>query len=121
MDSGALHPGVSQGVLTRWLKEYRFVGTQEAVPADFNPIATVLGPSGLDPDHLERFKDDLEKLVTTYGFKIQHQEDQSTTALRLRRNKDRSHNLVGTLLTQTMCAHIFTALSSHLAFILSLN
>ena len=25
VDGGVLHPGVSQGVLTRWLKEYRFV------------------------------------------------------------------------------------------------
>ena len=98
VDSGALHPGVSQGVLKRWLKEYRFVGTQEAVPSDFSPIATVLGPSGLDPEHLERFKGDLEKLVTTYGFKTMHHEDQSTTALRLRRNKDRSYEMVGTLL-----------------------
>ena len=57
-----------------------------------------MGPSGVDPEHLERFKSDLEKLVTTYGFKSQHQEDQSTTALRLRRNKDRSHEMVGTLL-----------------------
>ena len=65
MDSGALHPVVLQGVLTRWLKEYHFVGTQEEVATEYSSIATDLGPSGLNPEHLERFKVDLEKSVTT--------------------------------------------------------
>ena len=97
LDSGALHPKVSQGVLARWLKEYRFQGSTGTVPTEFRPISTVLGPPDLDPEHLNRFKDDLDKLATTYGFKVVHEEENSSVALRQRRNKDRSNVMVGTL------------------------
>ena len=98
LDSGALHPKVSQGVLARWLKEYRFQGSTGTVPTEFRPISTVLGPPDLDPEHLNRFKDDLDKLATTYGFKVVHEEENSSVALRQRRNKDRSNVMVGTLM-----------------------
>ena len=78
---GHIHPKVSQGALNRWVKYFRFEGQTEEVPEDFSSLVKVLGPSSVSEEVLTRFKGDLEKLVSVYGFKTQYEEDQTMVTL----------------------------------------
>ena len=90
---GHVHPKVSQGSLNRWIKYFRFEGRTEQVPEDFSPVVKVLGPASVPEDVLTRFKGDLDKLVSVYGFKTQYEEDQTMVTLRQQRSVDRSQEM----------------------------
>ena len=94
---GNIHPKVSQGSLNRWIRHHRFHGTEEAVPNDFSALVHVMGPPEISEENLNRFKEDLEKLVKVYGFRTQYEEDQSMVNLRQQRSQDRSQELVSVL------------------------
>lgn len=93
-----LYPALSQGVLNRWLKDYRVRGTDQELPKDFTQLVQVLGPSEMPEDTLDRFKGDLEKLVSVYGLKTQYEGGDTMTSLRQQRSQDKSQELVTILL-----------------------
>ena len=93
VEEGHVHPKVSQGSLNRWIKYFRFEGRTEQVPEDFSPMVKVLGPASVPEDVLTRFKGDLDKLVSVYGFKTQYEEDQTMVTLRQQRSVDRSQEM----------------------------
>ena len=97
VEEGHIHPKVSQGSLNRWVKYFRFEGQTEEVPEDFSSLVKVLGPASVSEEVLTRFKGDLEKLVTVYGFKTQYEEDQTMVTLRQQRSVDRSQEMEGRL------------------------
>ena len=90
---GHIHPKVSQGSLNRWVKYFRFEGQTEEVPEDFSSLVKVLGPASVSEEVLNRFKGDLDKLVSVYGFKTQYEEDQTMVTLRQQRSVDRSKEM----------------------------
>ena len=90
---GHIHPKVSQGSLNRWVKYFRFEGQMEEVPEDFSSLVKVLGPASVSEEVLNRFKGDLDKLVSVYGFKTQYEEDQTMVTLRQQRSVDRSQEM----------------------------
>ena len=90
---GHIHPKVSQGSLNRWVKYFRFEGQTEEVPEDFSSLVKVLGPASVSEEVLNRFKGDLDKLVSVYGFKTQYEEDQTMVTLRQQRSMDRSQEM----------------------------
>lgn len=90
---GHIHPKVSQGSLNRWVKYFRFEGQTEEVPEDFSSLVKVLGPASVSEEVLNRFKGDLDKLVSVYGFKTQYEEDQTMVTLRQQRSVDRSQEM----------------------------
>lgn len=90
---GHIHPKVSQGSLNRWVKYFRFEGQTEEVPEDFSSLVKVLGPASVSDEVLNRFKGDLDKLVSVYGFKTQYEEDQTMVTLRQQRSVDRSQEM----------------------------
>ena len=94
---GHIHPKVSQGSLNRWIRHMRFHGGQEVIPEDFNTLVQVIAPPDLSEDTLNRFKGDLEGLVSRYGFRTQYEEDQSMVEVRQQRSQDRSQELVSVL------------------------
>ena len=98
IEEGMITPDVSQGDLTRWLKALRLRGTGQEVPDDFTPLASVLTPPSVTEETLERFRGDLQKLVSVYGFKTQYDGDHTAISLRQQRSQDRSKEMVGTLL-----------------------
>lgn len=57
----------------------------------------VIAPPDLSEEVLERFKGDLEGLVSRYGFRTQYEEDQSMVEVRQQRSQDRSQELVSVL------------------------
>ena len=89
---GHIHQKVSQGSLNRWVKYFRFEGQTEEVPEDFS-LVKVLGPASVSEEVLNRFKGDLDKLVSVYGFKTQYEEDQTMVTLRQQRSVDRSQEM----------------------------
>ena len=93
VEEGHVHPKVSQGSLNRWIKYFRFEGRTEQVPEDFSPMVKVLGPASVPEEVLTRFKGDLDKLVSVYGFKTQYEEDQTMVTLRQQRSVDRSQQM----------------------------
>ena len=97
MDDGAIHPQVSQGTFNRYLKEKRFQGSAEGTPRDFKSLVQVLIPDNAQEEEVDRFKGDLDKLVSVYGFKTHYEGDTSAVALRKRRSLDRSQELMGVL------------------------
>ena len=97
VEEGHIHPKVSQGSLNRWVKYFRFEGQTEEVPEDFSSLVKVLGPASVSEEVLTRFKGDLEKLVTVYGFKTHYEEDQRMVTLRQQRSVDRSQEMEGRL------------------------
>ena len=97
VQDGHIHPKVSQGSLDRWLKFERFQKDEEASPEDFSSLVTVLGPSGIEEETLNRFKGDLEKLVGIYGFRTQYEGGQTMVALRQQRSQDNAGVLAQTL------------------------
>ena len=97
MEDGAIHPQVSQGTFNRYLKEKRFQGSAEGTPRDFKSLVQVLIPDNAQEEEVDRFKGDLDKLVSVYGFKTHYEGDTSAVALRKRRSLDRSQELMGVL------------------------
>ena len=97
VEEGHIHPKVSQGSLNRWVKYFRFEGQTEEVPEDFSSLVKVLGPASVSEEVLTRFKGDLEKLVSVYGFKTQYEEDETMVTLRQQRSVDRSQEMEGRL------------------------
>jgi hypothetical protein len=75
----------------------RFHGGQEVIPEDFKTLVQVIAPPDLSEDTLNRFKGDLEGLVSRYGFHTQYEEDQSMVEVRQQRSQDRSQELVSVL------------------------
>jgi hypothetical protein len=57
----------------------------------------VIAPPDLSVDTLNRFKGDLDGLVSRYGFHTQYEEDQSMVEVRQQRSQDRSQELVSLL------------------------
>jgi hypothetical protein len=94
---GHIHPKVTQGSLNRWIRHRRFHGGEEVIPEDFKTLVQVMAPPDLSEDTLNRFKGDLEEVLTRYGFRSQYEEDQSMVSLRQQRSQDRSHELVSVL------------------------
>lgn len=97
IEEGHIHPKVSQGALDRWLRFERFQSDEEADPGNFKALASVLAPTDLEEETLERFKGDLEKLVGIYGFKTQYEGGQTMVALRQQRSLDNAGVLGGKL------------------------
>ena len=97
-DEEILYPALSQGVLNRWLKDYRVKGTDQELPEDFTPLVKVLGPADMSEDTLDRFKGDLGKLVCVYGLKTQYEGGDTMTSLRQQRSQDKSQGLVAILM-----------------------
>jgi hypothetical protein len=91
---GQIHREVTQGSLNRWIRHRRFHRSEEVIPDDFKTLVHVMAPPDLSEDTLTRFKDDLEEVVTRYGFRSQYEENQSMVSLRQQRSQDRSHELV---------------------------
>ena len=98
INDGVIHVQVSQGVLTRWLKEWRFQGSLNDIPENYSSMVSVLAPKKVPSEKFDRFKSDLEKLVSNYGFKTQYDSDQTMQSLRQQRAKDRSHEMYGLLI-----------------------
>ena len=94
---GHVHPKVTQGSLNRWIRHQRFQGGSEAVPDDFSALVHVMSPPQVSEEVLERFKQELEEVVSRYGFRTQYEEDQSMVNLRQERAQDRSQDLVSVL------------------------
>jgi len=94
---GHIHREVTQGSLNRWIRHMRFHGGQEVIPEDFKTLVQVIAPPDLSEEVLERFKGDLEGLVSRYGFRTQYEEDQSMVEVRQQRSQDRSQELVSVL------------------------
>ena len=95
---GVINPSVSQGSLTKWIKSNRLKGTEQEVPDDFIDVATVLAPELTSQETLERFKNDLQKLIGVYGFRTQTDSEQTSVAIRQQRNTDRSKEVIGILI-----------------------
>ena len=91
---GAIHPKVSQGTLNRYLQEKRFLDGADGLPRDFKSLAQVLTPADAEDDALTRFRSDLDKLVSVYGFRVQYDGDQSAVALRQKRSQDKGQELI---------------------------
>ena len=94
---GHIHPKVSQGSLTRWIKHFRFEGSTKDMPEDFSSLVKVLAPTNLPEETLDRFRGDLEKLVGVYGFRTQYEAGETMVSLRQQRNEDKSEVMVGRL------------------------
>jgi hypothetical protein len=94
---GHIHREVTQGSLNRWIRHMRFHGDQEVIPEDFKTLVQVITPPDLSEEVLERFKGDLDGLVSRYGFHTQYEEDQSMVEVRQQRSQDRSQELVSVL------------------------
>ena len=94
---GHIHPKVSQRSLNRWIRHHRFQGCAEAIPDDFSALVHVMSPPQVSEEVLERFKQELEEVVSRYGFRTQYEEDQSMVNLRQERAQDRSQELVSVL------------------------
>ena len=99
---GHIHPNVTQGSLNRWIRHQRFQKGAEVIPEDFIALVQVMTPPDLSEEVLERFKQELEGLVSRYGFRTQYEEDQSMVEVRQQRSQDRSQELVGVLTKDLM-------------------
>jgi len=97
IEEGLINTELSQGNLTRWLKEFRLRGTVQEIPDDYSELATVLAPSTVEEETLERFKGDLEKLISVYGFRTQYEGDQTIISLRQQRSQDKAEDLASIL------------------------
>ena len=91
---GHIHPNVTQGSLNRWIRHQRFQKGAEVIPEDFIALVQVMTPPDLSEEVLERFKQELEGLVSWYGFRTQYEDDQSMVEVRQQRSQERSQVLV---------------------------
>ena len=94
---GHIHPNVTQGSLNRWIRHQRFQKGAEVIPEDFIALVQVMTPPDLSEEVLERFKQELEGLVSRYGFRTQYEDDHSMVEVRQQRSQDRSQELVSVL------------------------
>ena len=94
---GHFHSNVTQGSLNRWIRHQRFQKGSEVIPEDYIPLAQVITPPEVSEEVLERFKQELEGLVSRYGFRTQYEEDHSMVEVRQQRSQDRSQELVSVL------------------------
>ena len=94
---GHIHPNVTQGSLNRWIRHQRFQKGAEVIPEDFIALVQVMTPPDLSEEVLERFKQELEGLVSWYGFRTQYEDDHSMVEVRQQRSQDRSQELVSVL------------------------
>ena len=96
MEQGVIHPRVSQGAINRWLKHYHFEEGTEQAEGTFSDLVVVQSPEGQNKG-LERFKGDLEKLVSVYGFRLRYGTEDSMAVLRQQRSSDKAHELASAL------------------------
>ena len=94
---GHIHREVTQGSLNRWIRHQRFQKGSEVIPEDFKTLVQVIAPPDLSEEVLERFKQELEELVSRYGFRTQYEDDHSMVEVRQQRSQDRSQELVSVL------------------------
>jgi hypothetical protein len=94
---GHIHPNVTQGSLNRWIRHQRFHGGQDVIPEDYTPLVQVITPPEVSEEVLEGFKQELEGLVSRYGFRTQYEDDHSMVEVRQQRSQDRSQELVSVL------------------------
>jgi hypothetical protein len=94
---GHIHREVTQGSLNRWIRHQRFHGGQDVIPEDYTPLVQVITPPEVSEEVLTHFKEELEEVVSRYGFRTQYEEDQSMVNLRQQRSQDRSQELVNVL------------------------
>jgi hypothetical protein len=94
---GHIHSNVKQGSLNRWIRHYRFQSGAEAIPDDFSSLVRVMSPPNPSEEVLNQFKEDLEEVVSRYGFRTQYEDDQSMIEMRQQRSQDRSQKLVSVL------------------------
>jgi hypothetical protein len=94
---GHIHSNVKQGSLNRWIRHYRFQSGAEAIPDDFSSLVRVMSPPNPSEEVLNQFKEDLEEVVSRYGFRTQYEDDQSMIEVRQQRSQDRSQGLVNVL------------------------
>jgi len=91
---GHIHPNVTQGSLNRWIRHQRFHKGSKVIPEDFTALVQVMTPPAPSEEVLERFKQELEGLVSRYGFRTQYEDDQSMVEVRQQRSQERSQVLV---------------------------
>ena len=94
---GHIHREVTQGSLNRWIRHQRFQKGSEVIPEDFRTLVQVITPPEVSEEVLEGFKQELEGLVSRYGFRTQYEEDHSMVEVRQQRSQDRSQELVSVL------------------------
>jgi len=94
---GHIHREVTQGSLNRWIRHQRFQKGSEVIPEDYTPLVQVITPPEVTEEVLERFKQELEGLVSRYGFRTQYEDDHSMVEVRQQRSQDRSQELVSVL------------------------
>jgi len=94
---GHIHPNVKQGSLNRWIRHHRFQRDTDAIPDDFSALVHVMSPPEVSEEVLTQFKEELEQVVSRYGFRTQYEENQSMVTLRQERAQDRSQELVSVL------------------------
>ena len=99
---GHIHREVTQGSLNRWIRHQRFQKGSEVIPDDFWTLVQVITPPEVSEEVLEEFKQELEGLVSRYGFRTQYEEDHSMVEVRQQRSQDRSQELVGVLTKDLM-------------------
>ena len=97
VEQGVIHPRVSQGAINRWLKHFRFEEGTEQAEGTFADLVMVQSPEGAAEQDLERFKGDLEKLVSVYGFRLRYGTEDSMAVLRQQRSSDKAHELASAL------------------------
>jgi hypothetical protein len=94
---GHIHREVTQGSLNRWIRHQRFQKGSEVISGDFRTLVQVITPPEVSEEVMEGFKQELEGLVSRYGFRTQYEEDHSMVEVRQQRSQDRSQELVSVL------------------------
>ena len=97
VQDGHIHREVTQGSLNRWIRHQRFQKGSEVIPEDFRTLVQVITPPEVSEEVLEEFKEELEGLVSRYGFRTQYEDDHSMVEVRQQRSQDRSQELVSVL------------------------
>ena len=90
---GDLLHSTIQGVLNRWLKDYKVRGTNQELPEYFNKLARVLGSRYLvlttSLGHPEPLQGRPKKLASVYTLKSQYEGRETITSLYSRGHKTR--------------------------------
>jgi hypothetical protein len=72
------------------------------IPDDFRTLVQIITPPEVSEVVLEGFKQELDGLVSRYGFRTQYEEDHSMVEVRQQRSQDRSQELVSVLTKDLM-------------------
>ena len=96
ISQGIIYSSLSQGNLNRWLRGFRY-GEIEG-DADDKSLVTILGPSSLSEESLQRLRDDLEKVAKVYGCRTLTEGDTSSVSLRQKQSLDKGKQLEITLM-----------------------